>query len=434
MTDLRLQSYEDSLDELDLAGWLDHIAAVHPVRMEMTLDRVRAVAQKMDLLKPAYRTVIVAGTNGKGTTSVFLEQLLLHAGLSVGTTLSPHVERFNERMRFGGEDFDDASICDAFAAVERARGEIGLTYFEFSTLAALWLFREREVDVGILEIGLGGRLDSFNIISADIAVVTSIGLDHEAYLGDNVEAIGREKAGVFRSGQTVLLGADMPASVLEQAQTLHCRMLRSGKDFGFVEATDHWTWWMADQRIRVNHKTRFPLGNCALATAVAAQLVDVSALALDAAVAGAHLPGRFEVGRLNNREVIVDVCHNPLGAEYLAARLGRDYPDTRIIAVCGLLVDKDAAGVFNALRAVVDVWICLSTSGERARSGADLASVFAAQSHSSAIEVVEDLDDALQKAGSLAGPSDVILCFGSFTVVERVRPRVIHQQNMSDSA
>ena len=198
----------------DLNNWLAHISSQHEQVIDMGLCRMQDMVQRLDLACPAPKVITVAGTNGKGTTATAIEALLLAHGLSVGTTLSPHINRFNERIRISGVQASDAKICAAFAAVDAVRRDLPLTYFEFSALAALWCFKDAAVDVAILEIGLGGRLDAFNVVDADIAVITSIGLDHQEYLGDTRELIGAEKAGILRAGQQqVILGADMPQSV-----------------------------------------------------------------------------------------------------------------------------------------------------------------------------------------------------------------------------
>ena len=219
--------------ELNLAAWLDYIETIHPSNWELGLDRIGRVADRLELRQPAPTSVIVAGTNGKGSTCVCLEQVLLAAGLTVGCTLSPHVHVFNERVRVNGRELDDGGLCEAFQIIEAGRGDIQLTYFEFTSLAALYCFKRAAVDVAVLEVGLGGRLDAFNIVDGDIAVITSIGIDHTDYLGDTRERIGTEKAGVLRPGQQVMLGPDMPASVLEPALGLARSCLRIGHEIDF---------------------------------------------------------------------------------------------------------------------------------------------------------------------------------------------------------
>ena len=231
---------------MDLSSWLDYIGQQHSEAIDMGLERFSQVQYSLNLKQPAARVITVAGTNGKGTTARVIEALLLDAGYSVGTTLSPHVWRFNERIRIDGKEADDAAICNAFAAVDDARGDLPLTYFEFSALAALFCMARSQVDFAILEIGLGGRLDAFNAVDADVAVITSIGLDHQAFLGDTREAIGGEKAGILRAGQRVVLGQNMPESVYARCRTLDLTPKCWGEDFSSLNGNRQWVYSRTD--------------------------------------------------------------------------------------------------------------------------------------------------------------------------------------------
>ncbi len=379
-----------------LSGWLAHMEGLNPKFADLGLERVRQVGEAMDVLKPAPLSVIVAGTNGKGSTAVCLEQILLAGGLSAGCTLSPHLQRFSERVRLNGREADAATLCASFAAVEAARGARPLTYFEFSCLAVLHCFKSAGVDVAILEIGLGGRLDAFNIVDADVAVITSIGLDHMEYLGDNREAIGAEKAGVFRPGQHMVLGADMPASVQSAANQAGGRLLRFGKEVRCQAQDDGgWSVRLGPRTFKDLPDQTLPRDNCALAVAAALAvdlLTGASALAdattavdgesrdgavpkqmasaladatsaadglpgVQATAAGAQrrcprlklceavvrqglaaawLPGRLEHIRAGGRHWLVDVAHNPLGARFLHGELSRRlHPQTRCASAAG---------------------------------------------------------------------------------------------------
>lgn len=412
-----------------LDDWLTHAERVHAVGIDMGLERIGRVAARLDFAAPAHRCapriVIVAGTNGKGSTCIALEALLTAAGLEVGTTLSPHVHRFNERVRIGGVEADDATLCTAFAAVEAARGDVPLTYFEFSALVALYCFRAAAVDVAILEIGLGGRLDAFNLVSADLAIVTSIGLDHQSFLGDDVEGIGREKAGVMRPGQTVVLGAEVTGSVREAGRTLGCDMAELGVDFTVEEAAETWSF---RGRVTFEGLTRRALAphNCALAIEAARRLGALDGLdapQVDAALGRTGLPGRCErwrIGGSPSAEVILDVAHNPSGAAFLRRTLERVYPGRRYVVVSAMLDDKDAAGVAAALGPLVRFWVCLPTTGRRALSGTALAERLGAGDLAVA---VADAGEGLRRALSLVADSrgDAILGMGSFSVVEQLR-------------
>ncbi len=410
----------------NLDQWLEYITATHPDEIEMGLQRVRSVAERMALLKPAPRSVIVAGTNGKGSTCVCLEQILLAAGLRVGCTLSPHVHAFNERVRINGLELDDATLCSAFAAVESARERTPLTYFEFVTLVALYAFRRAEVDVAILEVGLGGRLDAFNIVDADVGIVTSIGIDHTEYLGDNVEAIGAEKAGVLRGGQHIVLGANMPQSVLHTARKLTRRISElDGNVFTERSADATWsdsTWSLRFQEQRFDNLpvARLPIGNCALAIVAAHGLTSVDQTTISRALHKAWLPARLEPFDACDRQWLVDVAHNPLGAQFLQRELALRGRDRKVVAVFGALRDKDVLAMHKALAPVVRDWILVDAPSARGLSAGELLKRF----EKVAATAAGSLDSGLEQARSLTARGDVILVFGSFGVAESARRRL----------
>lgn len=416
-----------------LPEWLQHIGALHPVGIDMGLDRIRRVAARLELVAPGHRpapqSVIVAGTNGKGSTCMALEALLWAAGRRVGNTLSPHVHRFNERVRIDGEPLDDAALCAAFATVEDARGDVTLTYFEFAALAALEAFRTARVDVAVLEVGLGGRLDAFNLVDADVAVITSIGLDHQEYLGDDLEGIGREKAGVLRRGQPVVLGARVTASVEAAAADLGCGVRRLGRELIVSERGASWDFTGTRRRL-----TGLPLGhlapeNCALAIEAAdllgaAELPDAR---VGPALGAVGLPGRLEAWRLRNagdRLLLLDVAHNPAAAEFLAGRLDRRHPGRRFVAIFGALADKDAAGMAAALGDRVAEWLCVTTRGPRGRTGQALTARLEPVAGPRRVSTVE-APEALTEAVSRTAPGGGILAFGSFDLVEQIRDALL---------
>ncbi len=401
-----------------LEQWLDYIETIHPSNWELGLDRIGAVADRLELRKPAPVSVIVAGTNGKGSTCVCLEQALIAAGLTVGCTLSPHVHRFNERVRINGVELDDAGLCAVFEVIEAGRGDTLLTYFEFTSLAALYCFKQAAVEVAVLEVGLGGRLDAFNIVDADLAVITNIGIDHTDWLGATLELIGAEKAGVLRHGQQVMLGPDMPASVLEPAVELSRNCMRIGREIEYKRRPDgRW-------RLDLNGRTlndlpggRFPMANCALALAAASAICSIDEAAARAAVDRAWMPGRCEEIVLKGRRWVVDVAHNPLGAGYLRSELPRRYPDARVLAVLGTLADKDTEGILAALDDIVVQWILVDAPPPRGLAATALAERLGRPEFSVAGPVAR----GLAEAGSLAQPRDVILVFGSFATAEAAR-------------
>ncbi len=409
-----------------LDAWLAYVDSLNPV-WDLGLARVGRVAEAMRVNRPAPLVVTITGTNGKGSTAVCLEQVMLAAGWRTGCTLSPHVERFNERIRINGRELPDAEIVRAFAAVEAARGGADLTYFEFSCLAALYCFLAAGVEVAILEIGLGGRLDAFNLVDAQIAVVTSIGLDHCDYLGDTREAIGAEKAGIFRRGQSILLGPDMPRSVIEAAQAATTRIHQVGRDLQVTQTQGDWSLRFDGQSLDHLPETPFVLDNCALAVAAALLAEPCSAAVVRQGLALARMPARCEVIETQGRLHLLDVAHNPLAAAWLARELARRWPGAGVVAVFGNLQDKDSAGIFVELGHLVRHWLLVDTPGPRGLSAADLASRCPAAPHTLAPSV----EAALVEARSLARASDVILVFGSFVLAQAARLALMQSADQS---
>jgi dihydrofolate synthase/folylpolyglutamate synthase len=408
------------VESMTLDDWLDHIGAVHPRDIDMGLDRVATVAARLDVVRPAPVTVIVAGTNGKGSTCVALEQLLGAAGHRVGTTLSPHVDRFNERIRLHGGEIGDAEICSHFEAVERTRGDLPLTYFEFSALAALLAFKSAEVEVAILEVGLGGRLDAFNLVDADLAIVTSIGLDHEDYLGNDLETIGLEKAGVFRPGQTVVLG-QVTDSVHQAAADLCCRVHALGMDLSVTEQRETWSCECRDPEFAESDIPRGVIApvNAALALTAAACLFPGTDWPIEALPA-AGIAGRMEGHSHDGVSVLLDVAHNPAAAEFLANQLRCRFGHRRFVGIIATLAGKDTAGVALALDGPVTRWLAVPSSGWRAQSAQAVAAELPAGT-----EIMESMDSALDRAASLTSVGDGILVVGSFSAVEQARTLLI---------
>ena len=344
-----------------LQHWLDRISRQHPATIEMGLDRVRAVAGRMGLHAPARRTLVVAGTNGKGSTVAFADAIARAAGLRVGTYTSPHLLRYNERVRIDGAEASDAALVAGFEAVEAARGETTLTYFEYATLCALWLFQREALDLAVLEVGLGGRLDAVNIVDGDAAIITTVDLDHQDWLGGDVEAIGFEKAGIARAWKPLVLGDDdPPASVLRHAYALGAPAWRIASDF-FAERIDDATWRWRE----VGFEMTLPvpaldapvqLRNAACAIAALRALdLDIGEHAYARGVANARLDGRLQRFVREGVDILVDVGHNPQAARALSAWL-QAQPPRRTLAVYAALADKDVAGVVDALAGQIDDW------------------------------------------------------------------------------
>ena len=406
----------------NLDDWLAYAERSHSQEIDMGLTRVREVADRMALLEPgATRFVIVAGTNGKGSTTVAIAALLQEMGFKTGATLSPHVHRFNERVQIGGAQLDDEHLCAAFAAVDAARGEIALTYFEFATLVALESFRREAVDVAVLEVGLGGRLDAFNIVAAEIAVVTSIGLDHQAFLGDDLEQIGREKAGVFRAGQTVVLGA-VTQSVRDAAASLHCRILAAGEQFESTEQQDSWSYRSDSMQFEQLPRGGLAPANWSMALTVVEQFAPPSRAQLEAALHTARLPGRLERWQCAGRSLVLDVAHNPAGARFLQQQLERVFPERHFLGILGMLSDKKPVEVVAELRCV-SAWLLVPTSGARGQSAEALR---ARLEDRITVEIAVDFESALQQALSSAAEGSGILIAGSFSIVEQARNWLIN--------
>jgi len=410
-----------------LAHWLAFIGHQHPDAIALGLDRVRAVHARLGA-PLACPVVTVAGTNGKGSVCAMLECILGASGRRVGLYTSPPLLRYNERVRLGRREATDAELCEAFTAVERARGDVPLTYFEFGTLAALWLFARAELEALVLEVGLGGRLDAVNLIDADCAVIASIDIDHVEYLGGSRDSIGREKAGIFRHGRpAVLADGDPPGSVLEAATALSVPLLRFGRDFGYRTHPGQWDYWgphgrraaLAYPALRGARQLRNASAALAALDALHGQLA-VSMQAVRRGLAEVVLPGRFQV--LPGRpQVILDVAHNPEAARALADNLaaGGFAPET--IAVFGMLRDKDVAGVARAVAPRFTRWHVGSLGGERGGSAQDSARALAAAGVTAPVSQHESVAAACAAARGEAGESDTLVGFGSFLSVAEVK-------------
>ena len=405
-----------------LAAWLDRIGTEHPRGVERGLDRVRMVADRLGVVPPAAKTIVVAGTNGKGSTTAFAEQLLLAAGHSVGTTTSPHLHRFNERIRVNGREVDDETIVDALESVEARRGGVDLSYFEYATLAALLVMSRNALDYAVLEVGLGGRLDAVNIVDADVAVITSIGLDHQEYLGKTRESIGREKAGVMRSDAPVVCGdPNPPASITGRARQLGAPLRVATRDFG---QRDGQLWVRSSD----GNRRTFELGRSAVdpanaATAAMAVSQTGCALAQRTVTRAARTvrnPGRLEIVEHGGRTWILDVAHNPHAAAFLGDRLRSIFADRTIRALVGCLEDKDVAGIVAALRHRVAEFAYADTSPPRGRAGPALRSA-ACDPHAFAGTLDGAMAHLLARCES---DRDVIMALGSFDIVEGVRTRL----------
>ncbi|WP_044874989.1 bifunctional tetrahydrofolate synthase/dihydrofolate synthase [Pseudomonas sp. LFM046] len=406
-----------------LADWLSYLEQLHPTAIDMGLERSREVASRLGLGRPAPKVITVTGTNGKGSTCAFLAALLRAQGLKVGVYSSPHLLRYNERVQVNGQEASDQALCDAFAAVEAARGEISLTYFEMGTLAAFWLFQRSALDAVVLEVGLGGRLDAVNLVDADLALVTSIGLDHADWLGDTRESVAFEKAGIFRAGKPALCGdLDPPQPLLERASALSAPLFLRGRDFDLAvgEAAWHWRGVSVSGQVLELHDLPLldlPMENASLALQAYALLgMPWQPDALQAALLGTRVTGRLDRRSVNWRgrqvSLLLDVGHNPHAAEYLAARLAARPVAGRRLAVFGLLSDKDLPGVLRPLQGQLAQWAVAPLRTPRSRPAVELQA--ALTNLHATVSVHENIAAALEAQCEQATPDDEILVFGSF--------------------
>ncbi len=411
-----------------LADWLEYQQHTHKKDIELGLGRVRSVWQRMGAPQ-APLTFTVGGTNGKGSTVAFLTAMLRSMGLGTGSYVSPHVSVYNERICVDGGQANDASLCAAFERIETARDDIPLTYFEFATLAALDIFARAGVDAMVLEVGLGGRLDATNIIDADVAVITTIDLDHMQWLGPDRDSIGREKAGIARAGRAAIVGeADPPEGLLTALQAADARIERAGTDFGMDRHGDRTVWWHRDGS-RINVPV-LPLdAPCQQANAAAAlaalhavrERLPWMAQALSDGLRQAHLRGRMQnLGHAPER--VVDVAHNPQAARVLAAWLDAHPVAGTVHAVYGALDDKDVAGVLAALGSRVDHWHLggLEATTPRGLPVTELAEQFKQALPQANFDSHRDVATAWRTASAQAGEQDLIVAFGSFFVVSEV--------------
>lgn len=422
-----------------LESWLQYISSVHPREIELGLGRTQRVAARLGIGKPAALVVTVAGTNGKGSCVATMETVLQQAGLRTGCYTSPHIHSFNERIRIDASDVSDDSLIAALEAIDAARGGESLSYFEFATLAGLLLFRESQVDVALLEVGLGGRLDAVNIVDADVAVISSIGIDHTDWLGNDIESIAAEKAGIMRPhAPTVFGGEQPPRALVERAEQLGSVLLINGQDFRADTDAEGstWRWRGQDRRARALDWRRLPLPGLLLSNvATALQALMLLPISLEQetvgpALAGLGLAGRFDKRRDldSGRMAIFDVGHNVAAMQQLGIRL-QDYKAQkkgagRIIAVLAVMADKDVAGMITALEYCVDIWYIAQVDQARSMAADEVAQtlkdVGIAADHGRILQF-DSVESAYRAACDQSDAEDTVLVTGSFYTVAAVR-------------
>ena len=411
-----------------VSNWLTWLENTRPEQdIDLGLDRIRKVGEKLDLLKPAPYIITVAGTNGKGSTIAILEAILLEAGYSVGSFTSPHFLKFNERIRVNGEMVQDDVLCEAFTKIDQGRAGTWLTYFEFATLAAVHSFQKTKVDIALMEVGLGGRLDATNAVEPDISVITTVGLDHQDWLGYSIEAIAKEKAGIMRREKPAVFGDNpIPKAVINKALRLESPLYRNGSEYQIEKSDNSWSWKGKDQLGKECVYADLPYPPLVVENAATAlQALSLSPFNIrgDQIVAGlknVKLTGRFQSRWVSNSsgdkiEIILDVSHNPQAAQRLKDNLQSHPASGKTRAVLAIYKDKDYAAVTDILVDAADEWLVTSFDSPRALPAEELLKVLEARQ--SKAEMMSDVTVALSTgiARSMAG--DRIIISGSFITV-----------------
>ena len=452
------------MPHLSLQEWLDYIQQLHPSEIDMGLERLRYVAQRLRLDQPAPLNIVISGTNGKGSHVAAIDQLLRQLGYRVGTYTSPHLLRYNERICINGAPVDDERLILAFEAIEAVRGDTSLSFFEFGTLAALQILTQTPLDVAILEVGLGGRLDAVNLVDADIAVITSIGLDHQDWLGDTREAIAIEKAGIFRPGiPVVCTESDPPASLLQKIAELNCQLFLRDRDFAYnaqeaeqevgqeaeqgtktVGGGRRWQWRGKDSRgtpvtLKDLPPSTLALANVAGALQVTALVADKTcdgdwperlAQAAPQVLSQLTLAGRQQWARTPlGQQLVLDVSHNTDAARALATTLNQwraEHPEARVHLVLAMMQDKDHAGYYHALENAIDFWYIAHFDLPRCMPAAKLhAALLAEGAPSARLASSPDVSEALSEACQRAGEGDLIVVSGSFITVSEIMQHIV---------
>lgn len=426
-------NFEQLTASSSLESWLSYLEQAHFIEIDMGLARVQAVAKRLGLLRCAPKIIHVAGTNGKGSTCRVLEKMSLNLGKKVGVFSSPHMLKFNERIRINDIDATDKEITAAFFAIKRESLDISLTYFEYSTLAALYIFKQHQLDLVILEVGLGGRLDATNLSDSDMAIISAIDFDHMNFLGDDLESIGFEKAGVLRQNKIAILGNEARLdSILQHAKQLNCTVYSYDENFNLSLTEQGWLYRFLDLTQIIapyDYSLNFPANNIACAFSALVLLFEESKNLINFNyIDKIELNGRFSKLSSQNLQkltavtknfslnnIICDVGHNPHAARYLAKRLAqikfKNFKG-KIYAICGILKDKDAMSILTILNPLIDEWNFIDLTGNRGQTAEQLATLLDEDSH-----CYSSLKQALNAVLTQANAEDMLLIFGSFYTV-----------------
>ncbi len=407
-----------------LKGWLAWQEGLHPQAIDLGLERAAEVFYALNPSGAKPPTITVAGTNGKGSCIAYLEAIYRAQGYRVGAYTSPHILKYNERIKIDGNPVSDDLICEAFTRIESVRGDTSLSYFEFGTLAALDIFQRSDLDIQLLEVGLGGRLDAVNIVDPDVSVISSIGIDHVYWLGDTREAIGREKAGIFRAAiPAIVSDPEPPVSLIQTAVEKNAQLYCIGKDFGYEKRATTWDWFAGDRRLseipepglKGEHQYR-NASAVILAVNMLAEKLPVSETSICQGLKNVRLKGRFQLidGEI---PVLLDVGHNPEAVRTLVDFLAANFPGKRIHAVFSMMKDKDIAGVLEIMKPVVHDWFFVPLSNSRAATESMMRDFFSQSSLSNISFGYTDFAEAYKAALNKAQPGDLLLVFGSFFLV-----------------
>tara|TARA_B110000967_G_C18843485_1_gene540681 strand:- start:356 stop:1651 length:1296 start_codon:yes stop_codon:yes gene_type:complete len=419
----------------NLAQWLCYLETIHSSEIDLGLSRINSVAQRLNIDFSFAKVITVAGTNGKGTTCAFLENFLLTEDKTVAVYSSPHIEKFNERLRISRVDVEDLPLIDAFEKIEKARGDISLTYYEYTTLAAFIILMAVRPEIIILEVGLGGRLDATNIIDADIAVITTIDLDHQAFLGNTRELIGFEKAGILRSQQLAVLGDTAPTiSIINYAKEINVQLKIRQQDFIVDTSGAQWSWSYEQLVLDKLNKTNIPQDNVATALMVLHLLgTKLTNKKVNQAIKLTKVAGRTELFK-ENCDVLLDVAHNPQAARYLAqyiAHLKSKNNYQRVIAVVGMLSDKDISNTLKPMLAIIDDWFIGEVLAPRSASKADIWQQLNKNlgnnlsTNTKLLNCFDNITQAFKMANKNSNETDLIVVFGSFYTVAEIRRLMI---------
>ena len=419
---------------MNLIDWLHYLGSLPSGLNNQSLKHIKSIAQKLDVVDFPAKVITVTGTNGKGSTVVFLENILLAAGFKTGAYISPHVLRYTERIRVNGLEVDDVRLCKSFAMVERARGDTVLSYFEFTTLVALLIFKEKNLDVLILEAGLGGRFDAVNVVASSISIITTIALDHTHVLGGTRESIGYEKSGIMRVHKPVICGENMPQTVYDEAARLRAKLHLLHRDFTYIEKENGWDFSFGNKLIKNLPYPRLPITNAVLAL-VALSLLSIPAeagigkikkSAIIQGLKNSFLMGRYQCLVYADREIILDVAHNPEATLLLSKKLRaiksegkNEGEEGRTLAVMSMLRDKNIAESLLPLVSVIDKWYVGPLEGDRAADKFELETALQ-QAGAKNYGIFPDIICAFNQAIAESQEKDKIIAFGSFRMIERL--------------